>query len=146
MSSLNKVTLIGNVGGDPEIKTFQDGKPVATFSLATSFTWKDKNTGEKKTQTEWHRVVCFVSNICIIIQQYVRKGSKIYIEGSIKYREYEKDGQKKNITEIVLTDFGSKLLLLNKKDDNEEIYHSSSQNEIKKIQFDLKDLDDEIPF
>lgn len=146
MSSLNKVTLIGNVGSDPEIKTFQDGRPMATFSLATSTNWKDKATGEKKTNTEWHRIVCFVQSTCIIIQQYVKKGSRVYVEGSIKTREYEKDGIKKNITEIVLNDFGSKLLLLTKKDDIEESSFSPPKYGLKKAVFDIKDLDDDIPF
>ena len=79
MSSVNKVILVGNLGADPEIKTFQDGKPVANFSLATTTSWKDKETGERKTQTEWHKCVCFSSPLCIRLQQRGRKGSKVYI-------------------------------------------------------------------
>lgn len=146
MSSLNKVTLIGNVGIDPEIKTFSDGKPMASFTLATSKNWKDKASGEKKTTTEWHRIVCFVPSLCIIIQQYVKKGSKIYVQGSIKYREYEKDGIKKNVSEIVLNGFGDEILLLSKKDEFGESSYSFPQPGLKKAVFDLKDLDDEIPF
>lgn len=113
--SLNRATLIGNCGKDPEIKTMNNGNRVASFSLATSETWKDKNTGEKKERTDWHNVVVFNDNLIGVIEQYVAKGSKLMVEGAIKTRKYEKDGQDRYTTEIVLQGFDSKLLLLGAK-------------------------------
>ena len=99
--SLNKVLLIGRLGADPEIKQMVNGKSVARFSLATSNTWKDKNTGEKKEKTEWHRVVIFNEGLVKVVQQYVKKGTKLYLEGRLQTRSYEQDGVKKYSTEIV---------------------------------------------
>lgn len=143
MECINRVTLSGYVGKDPELKTFQNGNPVATFSLATSYFVKNKETAEKTSYTDWHRIVCFSSRFCNLIQSYVRKGSRIYLEGVIKTREYEnKNKIKQYITEIVLNDFHSKLILLDKKDEEKENKNlidisTSSVNHF---------LDDEIPF
>lgn len=98
--SLNKAMLIGNVGQDPEIRHMPNGSAVANLSVATSETWKDKNTGDKQEKTEWHRVVVF-GNLANIVESYVRKGSKLYIEGKIQTRSWEQDGAKKYSTEIV---------------------------------------------
>jgi single-strand DNA-binding protein len=112
-SSLNKVCLLGNVGKDPESRAMNNGKKVVTFSLATSETWKDKNTGVKKDNTQWHNVVIFNEQIGNIADQYVRKGSKVYLEGAIQSRKWQdKDGNDRYVTEIVLNGFSSKLLLL----------------------------------
>jgi single-strand DNA-binding protein len=112
-SSVNKVILLGNVGQDPEIRHTATGEPVATLSLATSDIWRDKATGERKERTEWHRVVCFNENLCRVIEQYVRKGSKLYIEGQLQTRKYQdKSGQDRYITEIVLSRFRGELALL----------------------------------
>lgn len=114
--SLNKVTLIGNLGQDPEIKTNNSGKRFATFTLATSESWKDKSSGEQKSVTEWHRVVVFSDALAGVIQKYVKKGSKIYIEGQIKTRKWQdKSGQDKYSTEIVLDGFKGQLVMLDSK-------------------------------
>jgi len=109
---LNQVQLIGNVGGDPEIKTLQNGSVVANFSIATSESWKDKSTGEKKERTEWHRIVVWNEGLCSVIEQYVRKGSKVFVQGELQTRDWEKDGQKHYSTEVVLTGFKANLILL----------------------------------
>lgn len=113
---LNRVLLIGHVGKDPEIRTMQDGREVATFSLATSESWKDKNSGERKSKTEWHNVVVFNPSVVGVIKSYVKKGSKIYLEGSLQTRKWQaKDGSDRYTTEIVMTAFGGVLKLLDSK-------------------------------
>ena len=92
MSSINKVILVGNLGADPEIRTTQDGRLIANLRLATSEHWKDKNSGEKKERTEWHRVVIFNEGLCRIAESYLEKGSKVYLEGQLQTRKWEKDG------------------------------------------------------
>lgn len=109
---LNRVTLVGNVGGDPEIKALQNGSMVANFSVATSESWKDKATGERKERTEWHRIVVWNEGLIKVIEEYVRKGSKVLVEGELQTRDWEKDGEKRYSTEVVLTGFNAKLLLL----------------------------------
>jgi single-strand DNA-binding protein len=114
--SINKVIIIGSVGQDPEIRTTQDGREIASFSVATSESWKDKNSGEKKEKTEWHRIVVFSSGISGIVKNYVKKGSKLYIEGQLQTRKWtDKDGVEKYSTEIILQGFGAVLQLLNNK-------------------------------
>lgn len=110
--SLNRVQLIGHVGGDPEIKNLDSGGIVANFSIATTESWKDKASGEKKERTEWHRIVVWNEGLCGVIESYVRKGSKVYVEGELQTREWEKDGIKRYSTEVVLTGFKSNLILL----------------------------------
>lgn len=113
--SVNKVILIGNCGKDPEIRTMQDGKKVANLSIATSDSWKDKATGEKKEKTEWHRIVIF-GGLADIVEKYVKKGSKIYVSGSLQTRKWtDKDGVEKYSTEVVLQNFGGELTLLDGK-------------------------------
>src|SRR3712207_8080294 len=98
--SVNKVILIGNLGADPEIRRTQDGRPIANLRVATSETWRDKNTNERRERTEWHRVVVFNECLCRIVEQYLRKGSKVYIEGQLQTREWEdQSGQKRYTTE-----------------------------------------------
>lgn len=114
--SLNKCILIGNVGRDPEIRDMQNGKRVANLSIATSETWKDKATGEKREKTEWHRVVAFSDGLVRVIEQYVHKGSKVYVEGALQTRKWtDKDGIEKYSTEIVLQGYNGKLVLLGDK-------------------------------
>jgi len=112
--SLNKVLLIGRLGADPEIKQMVNGKSVARLSLATSQSWKDKNTGEKKEKTEWHRVVVFNEGLVNVIQQYLKKGAQIYVEGQLTTRKWkdEQSGQDKYSTEIVLQGYNSTLTML----------------------------------
>ena len=100
MAGINKAIILGNVGKDPDIRATKDGKQVANLTIATSESWKDKNTGQKQEATEWHRVV-FFGKLADIVAQYVKKGSKLYIEGQIKTRSWEQDGQKRYVTEIV---------------------------------------------
>jgi single-strand DNA-binding protein len=111
--SVNKVILVGNVGKDPEIRRTQDGRPIANLSLATSETWRDKNTGERRERTEWHRVVVFNEGLCKVVEQYVKKGSKLYIEGQLQTRKWtDQSGVEKYSTEVVLQGFSSVLTML----------------------------------
>jgi single-strand DNA-binding protein len=111
--SVNKVILIGNLGKDPEIRRTQDGRPIANLSVATSESWRDKTTGERKEKTEWHRVVVFNEGLCKIIEQYLKKGSKVYLEGALQTRKWtDKDGHDKYSTEVVLQGFNSQLTML----------------------------------
>ncbi|MCF2523704.1 single-stranded DNA-binding protein [Bradyrhizobium sp. G127] len=114
--SVNKVILVGNLGADPEIKRTQDGRPIANLSVATSDTWRDKNTGERKEKTEWHRVVIFSEGLCKIAEQYLKKGSKVYLEGQLQTRKWQdKDGKDRYSTEVVLQNFNSTLTMLDGK-------------------------------
>src|SRR5512138_1709933 len=111
--SVNKVILIGNLGRDPEIRRMQDGRPIANLSVATSESWRDKNTGERKEKTEWHRVVIFNEGLAKIAEQYLKKGSKVYLEGQLQTRKWtDKDGVEKYTTEVVLQGFNSALTML----------------------------------
>ncbi len=155
--SVNKVILVGNVGQDPEVRQFQNGGQVASFSLATSETWKDKNTGERKERTEWHRIAVFSEGLVRVVQNYVKKGSKLYIEGQLETRKWQdKDGVDKYTTEVVLRGFNSVLTML---DSRNEGGGRSSSNEMGGYgggggarqmsgpqESFSQDLDDEIPF
>ncbi len=111
--SVNKVILIGNLGKDPEIRRTQDGRPIANLSVATSESWRDKTTGERKEKTEWHRVVVFNEGLCKVIEQYLKKGAKVYLEGALQTRKWtDKDGHDKYSTEVVLQGFNSTLTML----------------------------------
>ena len=149
--SLNKVLLIGRLGADPEVKQMVNGKSVARLSLATSNTWKDKNTGEKKEKTEWHRVVIFNEGLVKVVQQYVKKGAQVYIEGQLTNRKWkdEKSGLDRYSTEVVLQGFNSAFKILSSKNNQIE---SLQDNNIEKSSLpndentSSSDLDDEIPF
>ena len=111
--SVNKVILIGNVGADPEIRRTQDGRPIANLRIATSESWRDKNSGEKREKTEWHRVVIFNEGLCKVVEQYIKKGAKLYIEGALQTRKWQnKEGQDQYSTEVVLQGFNSVLTML----------------------------------
>lgn len=115
--SVNKVILIGNVGADPEIRRTQDGRPIASLRLATSETWRDRNSGERREKTEWHSVVVFAEPLCKIIEQYVKKGSKLYVEGQLQTRKWQdQQGQDRYSTEVVLQGFGGSIQLLDKRE------------------------------
>ena len=149
--SLNKVLLIGRLGADPEIKQMVNGKNVARISLATSNTWKDKNTGEKKEKTEWHRVVIFNEGLVNVVQQYVKKGAQVYIEGQLTTRKWkdEKSGLDRYSTEIILQGFNSSFKILSSKNNQvENLQDSSAQKSSlpKEENITPNDLDDEIPF
>ncbi|MFN0218481.1 MAG: single-stranded DNA-binding protein [Hyphomicrobium sp.] len=111
--SVNKVILVGNVGKDPEIRRTQDGRPIANLSLATSESWRDKATGERKEKTEWHRVVIFSEPLCKVVEQYVKKGSKLYVEGALQTRKWtDNSGVEKYSTEVVIQGFNGSLTML----------------------------------
>ena len=150
--SLNKVLLIGRLGADPEIKQMVNGKSVARLSLATSQSWKDKNTGEKKEKTEWHRVVVFNEGLVNVVQQYLKKGAQVYIEGQISTRKWkdEQSGQDKYSTEIVIQGYNSSLTMLGGGGggaiSNATTAQKTSKNTDEDLQSPQNDLDDEIPF
>ncbi len=111
--SVNKVILIGNVGADPEIRRTQDGRPIANLRIATSETWRDRNSGERREKTEWHTVVVFNEGLCKVVEQYVKKGAKLYIEGQLQTRKWQdQNGQDRYSTEVVLQGFNSTLTML----------------------------------
>ena len=111
--SVNKVILVGNVGKDPEIRRTQDGRPIANLRIATSESWRDKNSGERKEKTEWHSVVIFNENLCKVVEQYVKKGAKLYIEGALQTRKWtDQAGVEKYSTEVVLQNFNGTLTML----------------------------------
>jgi single-strand DNA-binding protein len=147
--SLNKVLLIGRLGNDPEIKQMQNGKSVARLSVATSESWKDKNTGERKEKTEWHRIVIFNEGLVSVVQKYLKKGAQVYIEGQLNTNKYtDSNGQEKYSTQIVLQGYNSSLTMLDGK--------NSSSGDSKKLESsqlpsdDMPDIsqdpDDKVPF
>ena len=149
--SLNKVLLIGRLGADPDIKQMVNGKSVARLSIATSNTWKDKNTGEKKEKTEWHRVVIFNEGLVKVVQQYVKKGAQVYIEGQLTTRKWkdEKSGMDRYSTEIVLQGFNSSFKILSSKNNQIENLQDNTSEKSSLPNDETtpsNDLDDEIPF
>ncbi|ANK85753.1 MULTISPECIES: single-stranded DNA-binding protein [Rhizobium] len=116
--SVNKVILVGNVGADPEIRRTQDGRPIANLRIATSETWRDRNSGERREKTEWHTVVVFNEGLCKVVEQYVKKGAKLYIEGQLQTRKWQdQQGQDRYSTEVVLQGFNSTLTMLDGRGD-----------------------------
>jgi single-strand DNA-binding protein len=145
MASVNKVILVGALGRDPEIRSMQNGKQIANLSIATSEKWNDKRTGEKRERTEWHRVVIFSEGLANIARDYLKKGSKVYIEGALQTRQYtDKEGVERYSTEVVLQGFGSTLKMLgnNGGGDNK---HSAANHDNNTAPAD-DELNDEIPF
>lgn len=145
--AINKVILIGNLGADPEIRSMQDGRPVCNLRVATSENWKDKSSGERRERTEWHRVVIFNEGLCRIAEQYLKKGSKVYLEGQLQTRKWEKDGQDHYSTEVVLQGFNSSLTMLDSRQDGAQETSTDYQNAKSggEASSDEK-IDDEIPF
>lgn len=138
--SVNKVILVGNVGKDPEVRTSQDGAKIVSFSVATSEFWKDKVSGERKDRTEWHRVVVFNANLADVCEKYLRKGSKVYIEGQLQTRKWQDQaGIERYTTEVVLSRFRGELALLDSKSDSGDI----ALDDVKQ---DINVIDDDIPF
>jgi single-strand DNA-binding protein len=158
--SVNKVILVGNLGKDPEIRRTQDGRPIANLSVATSDTWRDKATGERKEKTEWHRVVIFSEPLCKIVEQYLKKGAKVYIEGALQTRKWtDNAGVEKYSTEVVLQGFNSTLTMLDGRgggggsfggDESGESFGSSSPAPRRVAATagagGRSDMDDDIPF
>lgn len=158
--SVNKVILVGNLGKDPEVRHSQDGKAIVNLSLATSENWRDKQTGERKERTEWHRVVIFNENLAKIAEQYLKKGAKVYIEGQLQTRKYtDNSGVEKYSTEVVLQNYRGELTMLDGRSGGGESASFGSGGEFGqsspmdrpkaaggKAQSFTRDLDDEVPF
>lgn len=157
--SVNKVILVGNLGRDPEVRHTQDGKPIVNLSIATSETWRDRNTGERKERTEWHRVVIFNENLAKVAEQYLKKGSTVYIEGQLQTRKYtDNSGVEKYSTEVVLQNFRGELTMLGGRGGgdtagaggSDDFGQSAPLERLRggggKAQNFSRDLDDEIPF
>ena len=129
--SVNKVILIGNLGRDPEVRTLNDGSPVVTLSLATSESWKDKASGERRERTEWHRVVIFNENLAKVAENYLKKGAKVYIEGQLQTRKWtDKDGNEKYTTEVVLQRYRGDLTMLDAKGEGGGSFSSDSSAKV----------------
>jgi single-strand DNA-binding protein len=156
--SVNKVILVGNLGADPEIRRTQDGRPIANLRVATSENWRDKTTGERREKTEWHRVVIFNENLCRIAEQYLKKGSKVYLEGQLQTRKWtDQQGVERYSTEVVLQGFRGELTLLDRAGSGGgESSHETSNGDFGSagptasrkpaLAGARNDLDDEIPF
>jgi single-strand DNA-binding protein len=148
--SVNKVILVGNLGKDPEVRRMQSGEPVVNLSLATSENWRDKASGERKEKTEWHRVVIFNPNLAEVAEKYLRKGSKIYVEGQLTTRKWtDKDGAEKYSTEVVLNRFRGELVMLDTRgggEGGERAARVSGGGAEAPANFDRNEMDDEIPF
>ena len=144
MASINKVILVGNLGKKPEIRRTQDGRPIANLSIATSETWRDKATGERKEKTEWHRVVIFNEGLCKVAEQYLKKGAKVYIEGQLQTRKWtDKDGVEKYSTEVVLQGFGGALVMLDSRDKAGNAQEPQRKDQSVPLS---EEMNDEIPF
>jgi single-strand DNA-binding protein len=156
--SVNKVILIGNLGADPEVRHTQDGRPVVNLRLATSESWRDKASGERRERTEWHRVVIFNENFCRVAEQYLRKGSKVYLEGQLQTRKYtDQSGVEKFSTEIVLQQFRGELTMLDGRASSEAGAGGAGDDQFgqsgpldrprqERAPAAARDLDDEVPF
>ena len=155
VGSVNKVILLGNLGRDPEIRSMQSGSKMASFSIATSKRWKDKNTQEQKEKTSWHNIVVFGDGLVDIVEKYVKKGSKIYVEGELQTRKWQdQDGKDRYTTEVVLQGYNCNLTLLDSRNQSTNIENQSNNtqdNSISDDNFDSgtndsSDLDEDIPF
>ena len=147
--SVNKVILVGNLGRDPEVRRLTSGDPVVNLSVATSESWRDKASGERKERTEWHRVVIFNENLAKVAEQYLHKGSKVYIEGALQTRKYtDKDGAEKYTTEVVLQKFRGELTMLDARGDSDRSERQPAMAGASEggRSFQRAELDDEIPF
>lgn len=150
VGSINKVILVGNLGADPRINTTQNGSKVVTLSVATSDSWKDKITGERKDRTEWHRVVVFNSQLAEVAERYLHKGSKVYLEGQLQTRKWEdNNGQERYTTEIVLQNYTSTLVMLDGKgEQGSDVFSGTASSgwDSSSPAANSVDLDDDIPF
>ena len=151
--SVNKVTLVGNLGRDPEVRAMQNGDKIIQLSVATSDRWKDKNSGEQRERTEWHRVVIFNDALGKIAEQYLKKGSTVYLEGQLQTRKWtdQQSGQEKYTTEVVLQRYRGELTLLGSRSDNQTSNDQQNteidqSNQLSMSDDIASDMDDEIPF
>lgn len=143
--SVNKVILVGNLGRDPEVRQLQDGNPVVNLSVATSETWRDRNSGERRERTEWHRVVIFNERLADVAQKYLHKGSKVYLEGQLQTRKWtDQSGQERYTTEVVLGRFRGELTMLDSR--SESGGYAAEEGERPRSPEPAADLDDDIPF
>ena len=147
MSGVNKVIILGNVGKDPEIRAFQNGGRCASFSIATSESWKDKSTGEKKERTEWHRISVLNDKLVEVVERYIKKGSKLYIEGQLETRKWtNKDGQEQYTTEVVLRPFRGEIVMLDGAKGNQQADDHHAMSPADHAPSSNEQLDDSIPF
>ncbi len=155
VGSVNKVILLGNLGRDPEIRSMQSGAKMASFSIATSKRWKDRNTQEQKEKTSWHNIVVFGDGLVDIVEKYVKKGSKIYVEGELQTRKWQdKDGNDRYTTETILQGYNCNLTLLDNRGNSQNLDNPEQTNQSKSIEDnsfgsennDSQDLDEDIPF
>lgn len=148
MSSVNRVILIGNIVADPEIRTTKDGRPIVNMRMATNESWRDKNTGERREKTEWHRVVIFNEGLARVAENYLRKGSKVYIEGQLQTRKWQdQSGQDRYSTEVVLQGFNSSLVMLDGPGDSNKQQPSQAQSRPQaRVAPQFEDGDSDIPF
>ena len=155
VGSVNKVILLGRLGKDPDIRSMQNGKKIANFSIATSKRWTDRDTQEKKEKTSWHNVVVFNEGLVGIVEQYVKKGSQIYVEGELQTRKWQdQDGKDRYTTEVVLQNYTGNLTLLGSRNQSDAIENQSSSNNNNSVSddsfgdmnSDSSDLDEDIPF
>ena len=150
--SLNKVMIIGNLGADPEVRTFQNGNKVCNLKIATSENWRDKNTGERREKTEWHSVSVFSEGLVKVCEQYLKKGSKVFVEGSLQTRKWQdQSGADRYSTEVVLQGFGGTLTMLDGRNNSNEEFNKSpdtftSNSNENSLSANTNDIDDEIPF
>jgi len=152
--SVNKVILVGNLGADPDVRSTSDGRPVVNLSVATSESWRDRNSGERREKTEWHRVVIFSEGLCRVAEQYLRKGSKVYIEGQLQTRKWQdQNGQDRYSTEVVLQGFNSTLTMLDGRGEGGDTGFSGSRESGQSQRpqagapaFETGGADDDIPF
>jgi single-strand DNA-binding protein len=147
--SVNKVIIIGNLGKDPEMRRTQDGRPIVNLTVATSESWRDKNSGERKEKTEWHRVVIFSEPLCKVAEQYLKKGAKVYLEGALQTRKWtDQAGVEKYSTEVVLQAFNSVLTMLDGKAaaDPDSEHHDQRPAAEKRASHASADINDEIPY
>tara|TARA_B100000965_G_C19399585_1_gene672705 strand:+ start:109 stop:579 length:471 start_codon:yes stop_codon:yes gene_type:complete len=155
VGSVNKVILLGNLGKDPDIRSMQSGKKMASFSVATSKRWKDRNTQEQKESTSWHNIVVFNEGLVDVIEKYLKKGAKVYLEGELTTRKYQdKDGNDRYTTEVVLQGYNSNLTMLGSNNsqsfdqniENKQDFSQSNLDEPSKVSKDSSNLEDDIPF
>ena len=149
--TVNKVILVGRLGSDPEIRVSQEGNKIARFSVATSESWNDKNTNEKKEKTEWHRVVVFSKGLAQVIENYVKKGSQVYLEGQLRTNKYtDQAGIEKFSTEVHLTNYNSEFKMLDSKNDNPSLnspnVENSTNNKSNDKMPEAFDIEDDVPF
>ena len=146
--SVNKVILVGNLGADPDVRSTKDGRPVVNLSVATSENWRDKNSGERREKTEWHRVVIFSEGLCRIAEQYLKKGSKVYLEGQLQTRKWQDDkGNDRYTTEVVLQNYGGTMTMLDTRNGGGDFQAASNDSApIEAVGGGGNEINDDIPF